>query len=354
MAFEIGLYHFGEITPDPATGKTQTAQERLNAFIEQATLADEVGLDYFGVGEHHRSDFAVSAPAVVLGAISQRTKNIKLGPAVTVLSSDDPVRVFQQYATLDLLSNGRAEIMAGRGSYTESFPLFGFDLNDYNDLYAEKIDLLLKIRDEHPLTWQGRMRPSLQDADIAPRPLQEKLPIWIAVGGNAASAVRAGILGVPMALAILTGSVEQFRPLVDLYYEAGGRAGHKREDLTISINSPGFIAPTADEAIEISYPYYAAGMLENFHQRGQGFRMPRRSYEAQMHPLAASLIGGPNEVIESILAHHEVMGHSREVVQLGFGNVPQKDALKAIEILGTEVAPVVRKEIAKRESVAVS
>lgn len=193
------------------------------------------------------------------------------------------------------------------------------------------------------------MRPSLYNADIAPRPMQEKLPIWIAVGGSAASAVRAGQLGVPMALAILTGSVEQFRPLVDLYHEAGRRAGHKPEDLRVSINSPGFVAASAQEALEISYPYYAAGMLENFHQRGQGFRMPLRSYRSQMHPLAASLIGGPQEVIESILTHHEIIGHSREVIQLGFGNVPQKDALKAIEILGTQVLPVVRKEIAARE-----
>lgn len=236
MAFELGIYHFGELTPDPSTGALPAPGVRLRELVEQARAADEAGLDVFAVGEHHRTDFVVSSPAVVLAAMAENTSRIKLSSAVTVLSSDDPVRVFQQFATLDLLSGGRAEIIAGRGSYTESFPVFGYDLNDYSQLFAEKLDLLLRLREENPVSWQGTLRPTLVNGDITPRPDRE-LPVWVAVGGTPASVVRAGRLGLPLSLAIIGGSYRQFAPFVDLYREAAAEAGHDPDGLKVSINS---------------------------------------------------------------------------------------------------------------------
>src|SRR5438105_4283897 len=245
---ELGIYTFAELTPDPATGRTVTPQQRLRDLMEEIELADRVGLDVFGVGEHHRPDFAVSAPAVVLAAASQRTQRIRLTSAVSVLSSDDPVRVFQEFATLDLLSGGRAEIMAGRGSFTESFPLFGYDLDDYDELFAEKLELLLRIRDSERVTWSGRLRAPLNDAVVWPRPLQNPLPVWVAVGGTPQSVVRAGTLGLPMTLAIIGGLPERFVPLAQLYREAARAADHDDALVKLAINTHAFVGKTSAEA----------------------------------------------------------------------------------------------------------
>jgi probable LLM family oxidoreductase len=351
MAFELGIYHFGELSPDPVTRRPPAPGVRLLELIEQARVADEVGLDIFAVGEHHRSDFAVSAPAVVLAAMAASTRNIKLSSAVTVLSSDDPVRVFQQFATLDLISGGRAEIIAGRGSYIESFPLFGYDLDNYSELFADKLDLLLQLREQDPVTWQGSTRPALHNADVNPQPERE-LPVWVAVGGTPASAVRAAKLNLPLALAIIGGNYRQFAPFVDLYRQAAAQSGHDPAKLKVSINSPGFLAATHREAIEISHPYFESGWMANHHQRGRGVPMPLAAYEAQSTPAGAFFLGSPQEVIDKIIAQYELFHHDRMTIQMGFGNVPQKEMLTSIELLGTEVAPVVRKEIASRQDAA--
>ncbi len=351
MAFELGIYHFGELAPDPVTGRPPAPGTRIRELIEQAKIADQAGLDVFAVGEHHRGDFAVSAPAVVLAAMAENTRDIKLSSAVTVLSSDDPVRVFQQFATLDLISGGRAEIIAGRGSYIESFPLFGYDLNDYSELFADKLDLLLKLRAENPVTWQGTTRPALHEADVSPQPGRE-IPLWVAVGGTPASVVRAAHLGLPMALAIIGGSYRQFAPFADLYRKAATQFGHDAGTLKLSINSPGFLAATHREAIEVSHPYFESGWMANHHQRGQGVPMPLAAYEAQSTRAGAFFLGSPQEVTDKILDQWELFHHDRVTIQMGFGNVPQREMLKSIELLGTEVAPVVRKEIASRQEPA--
>ena len=351
MAFELGIYHFGELSPDPVTHRPPTPGVRLRELIEQAKVADEAGLDIFAVGEHHRGDFAVSTPAVVLAAMAENTRNIKLSSAVTVLSSDDPVRVFQQFATLDLISGGRAEIIAGRGSYTESFPLFGYDLNNYSELFADKLDLLLRLREENPITWQGTTRPALRGADVNPQPERE-LPVWVAVGGTPASVVRAAQLNLPLALAIIGGSYRQFAPFVDLYRQAAAQFGHDPAKLKVSISSPGFLAATHREAIDISHPYFESGWMANHHQRGRGVPMPLAAYEAQSTVAGAFFLGSPQEVIDKILAQYELFHHDRMTIQMGFGNVAQKEMLTSIELLGTEVAPVVRKEIASRQEAA--
>ncbi|MFD9665064.1 LLM class flavin-dependent oxidoreductase [Rhodococcus sp. NPDC059968] len=346
MSFELGIYHFGELTPNPETGITMNPGQHLRDLIEQATISDEVGLDVFAVGEHHRTDFAASAPAVVLAAMAQATRSIKLSSAVTILSSDDPVRVFQQFATLDLISEGRAEIIAGRGSYTESFPLFGHDLADYTELFTEKLDLLLRLRDTNPVNWKGNHRAPLIDADITPRPDRE-LPIWVAIGGTPASVVRAAKLNLPLSLAIIGGSYRYFAPYVELYRDTVANLGHDPTGLKISVSSPGFIADTSKRALDLSYPYFQAGWMQNHHQRGNGVPMPRKAYEAQASAGGAFFLGGPQEIIDKVMSQYELFKHDRLMIQMGFGNVPQKDMLRAIEILGTEVAPVIRKEIAK-------
>jgi probable LLM family oxidoreductase len=348
MAFELGIFHFGELAPDPSTGRPPAPGTRIRELIEQAKVADEVGLDIFAVGEHHRGDFAVSSPAVVLAAMAEHTRTIKLSSAVTVLSSDDPVRVFQQFATLDLISGGRAEIIAGRGSYIESFPLFGYDLDDYSELFADKLDLLLKLREENPVTWTGTTRPPLLEADVSPQPGRE-IPVWVAVGGTPASVVRAAKLNLPLALAIIGGSYRQFAPFVELYRRAAAEFGHDASALKLSVSSPGFLAPTHREAIEISHPYFESGWMANHHQRGQGVPMPLAAYEAQSTRAGAFFLGSPGEVTDKILTQWELFRHDRATIQMGFGNVPQKEMLKSIELLGTEVAPVVRKEIASRQ-----
>lgn len=345
--FELGLYSFAELTPDPLTGEKISPAQRLRDLIESIELADQVGLDVFGLGEHHRPDFVSSAPVVVLAAIAARTKRIRLSTAVTVLSSDDPVRVFQDFATLDLLSNGRAEIMAGRGSFIESYPLFGYDLNDYDALFAEKLALLLKLRESERVTWSGEHRPALNDLGVYPRPLQAKLPIWIAVGGTPQSVVRAGMLGLPLAIAIIGGMPEQFGPLVQLYRQAAEESGHALADMPVGINSHGFIADDSKQAADDWYPSYAAVMTKIGRERGWS-GTTRQQFEASRTLRGANFVGTPDQIIEKILFQHQIFGHQRMLLQLSVGTLPHAKVMHAIELFGTKVAPVVRAEIAQR------
>ena len=338
---ELGLYTFADVGPGG------DAARRMRELIEEIELADSVGLDVFGVGEHHRPDYAVSSPAVALAAAAARTENIRLSSAVTVLSSDDPVRVFQDFATLDLISGGRAEIMAGRGSFIESFPLFGYDLGDYDGLFAEKLDLLLKLRASERVTWAGRHRPPLEDAGVYPRPLQDPLPVWIAVGGTPQSVVRAALLGLPLAIAIIGGQPENFAPLARLYREAAREGGHDPARLPISINSHTYVAETSQRAGDEYFPTYAAMMNRIGRERGWG-PMGRRQFEAGRSPRGALLVGSPEEVVEKILYEHELFGNDRFMAQISVGTLPHDKAMRAIELFGTEVAPAVRKELAPR------
>ncbi len=342
---ELGIYTFAETTPDPRTGRAISAEQRLRDLLEEIELADQVGLDVFGVGEHHRPDFVVSAPAVVLAAAAVRTKRIRLTSAVTVLSSDDPVRVFQDFATLDLLSTGRAEIMAGRGSFIESFPLFGYDLEDYDELFAEKLELLLELRDSARVTWSGKHRPPLRGDGVYPRPVQEPLPIWIAVGGTAQSAVRAGTLGLPMALAIIGGQPERFAPMVELYRNAARRAGHDPATLAVSINSHAWVAEDSQRAADEFFPSYAEQMSRIGKERGWP-PTTREQFEALRSPRGALFVGSPQQVIDKILLQHEIFRHQRFMAQLSVGSMPHDRMTRAIELFGTQVAPIVRREVA--------
>jgi probable LLM family oxidoreductase len=340
---EIGVYTFAELREG---AEPITAAQRLCNVIAEAELADQVGLDVFGVGEHHRPDFVVSAPAVVLAAIAEHTKRLRLTSAVSVISSDDPVRVFQEFATVDLLSGGRAEIMAGRGSFIESFPLFGYDLDDYDELFAEKLELLLAIRDNERVTWSGKHRASIDDIAVYPRPLQEKLPIWLAVGGNPQSAIRAGTLGLPMALAIIGGQPERFAPFAELHRKAALAAGHVPPP-PLSINSHTYVAATSDQAADDYFPPYAAMMNAIGRERGWS-GIGRAEFDALRGPRGALVVGSPEEVVEKILFQHEIFGHQRFLAQISVGNLPHEKVLHAIELLGTEVAPAVREEVARR------
>jgi probable LLM family oxidoreductase len=342
---EIGLYTFAETALDPATGGQVGGDQRLRDLLEEIELADQVGLDVFGVGEHHRPDYAVSSPAVVLAAAAARTRRIRLTSAVSVLSSDDPVRVFQQFATLDILSGGRAELMVGRGSFTESFPLFGQDLSDYDSLFEEKLDLLLRLREQERVTWSGRHRPPIQDRGVWPRPIQDPLPVWVAVGGTPASVVRAGSLGLPMALAIIGGAPSRFVPLVELYREAAARAGHDPATLSLSINSHGFLAEDGEAAAEMAYPPFASVMTRIGRERGWP-PTTRQRFEAERGLGGALLVGSPRQVIDKMLHEHELFRPQRFLVQLTVGPMPHRAVLRAIELLGTDVAPVVRRETA--------
>ena len=344
---EIGIYTFAETTPDPGTGEVISAKQRLRDLIEEVELADSVGLDVYGVGEHHRPDFAVSAPAVVLAAAAEHSKRIRLTSAVSVLSSDDPVRVFQDFATLDLISGGRAEIMAGRGSFIESFPLFGYDLDDYDELFEEKLDLLLTLRDNERVTWTGEHRPPLKDLGIYPRPLQKKLPIWIAVGGTPQSVVRAATRALPMALAIIGGMPERFKSFVDLYRESARKAGHDPATLPISINSHAFISDTSKQAADDFFPSYAEVMTRIGRERGWP-PTTRQQFEQSRSPRGALFVGSVDEVIEKILFQYELFHHDRFMAQLTVGSMPHDKVLHAIELLGTKVAPVVRRETESR------
>ena len=344
---ELGIYTFAENTPIAGTGETLSAEERLRDLMEEIELADQVGLDVFGVGEHHRPEFVVSSPAVVLAAAAMRTKRIRLTSAVTVLSSDDPVRVFQDFATVDLLSHGRAEIMAGRGSFIESFPLFGYDLHDYDALFSEKLELLLALRERTEITWSGRFRAPIEGRGVYPRPVQPVIPIWVAVGGTPQSVVRAGTLGLPMALAIIGGTPERFVPLVELYRESGIRAGHDPATLKVSINSHGLIADTSDAAADAAYPPYVEVMGKLGRERGWG-PPTRRQFDAERAPRGAMLVGDPQQVIDKILFEHELFGNQRFLIQFSVGTVPHATIMRSIELYGTVVAPAVRKAIGER------
>ena len=341
---EIGLFSFVETAFDPATGRQLGAEQRLKDLLEEIELADQVGLDVFGVGEHHRRDYVVSTPAVVLAAAAARTRKIRLTSAVTVLSSDDPVRVFQDFATVDLISGGRAEIMAGRGSFTESFPLFGQDLSDYEELFAEKLDLLLRLRHEERVTWSGRHRPDIDDRPVYPRPVQDPIPVWIAVGGTPQSVTRAARLGLPMALAIIGGTAHRFQPMVDLYRDAAGRAGHDPSTMKVSINSHGFLADDSRAAADIAFPPFAETMSRIGRERGWP-PTTRGHFDAESALPGALFIGSPQQIVDKILYQHEIFRHDRFLLQLTVGPIPHREVMRAIELLGTEVAPAVRKAV---------
>src|SRR5215207_3927885 len=347
---EIGLYSFAENTPDLLNGgRLQSPVERLKDLLEEIELADQLGLDFYGLGEHHRPDFVASAPVTILAAAAARTKSIRLSTAVTVLSSEDPIRVWQQFATVDLLSNGRAEIMAGRGSFIESFPLFGYQLDDYDTLFEEKLELLLKLRDSERVTWSGKHRAPLEDAGVYPRPLQDPLPVWIAVGGTPQSVVRAALLALPLSIAIIGGQPEHFAPLPRLYREAARRAGHDPARLPISINSHTFLAETSQQAGDEFFPTYAAMMNRIGQERGWP-PMGRRQFEMGRSPRGALVVGSPEEIVQKILFEHELFGHKRFMAQISVGTIPHEKVMRAIELFGTEVAPAVRKEIERRST----
>jgi probable LLM family oxidoreductase len=342
---QIGIDSFAAADRGAAPADRISPAQRLSNLIEEIELADQVGLDAFGIGEHHRPEFLDSAPAVILAAAATRTKRIRLTSAVTVLSAADPVRVFQEFATLDLLSGGRAEIVAGRGSFTEAFPLFGLNLRDYDALFEEKLDLLLKIRSSERVRWSGRFRPALNDQGIFPRPLQDPLPIWIGVGGTPESVVRAGLLGLPLMIAIIGGQPSRFRPLVDLYKEAGAEAGHAPESLRVGIHSIGFVGGTDREAADDFFPGYADAFTKIGKERGWP-PTTRAQYEAARGPHGALLIGDPDSVAEKILLESEALGGlARLNFQMTVATLPHAKMMRAIELLGTRVAPLVRKEL---------
>ncbi|HEX6574812.1 MAG TPA: LLM class flavin-dependent oxidoreductase [Gemmatimonadaceae bacterium] len=346
---ELGVYTFAEATPDPESGKTVSAERRLLDLMEEIELADQAGLDVFGVGEHHRPDYVVSAPAIILAAAAVRTKRIRLTSAVTVLSSDDPVRVFQQFSTVDLLSGGRAEIMAGRGSFIESYPLFGYDLDDYDELFSEKLAMLLTIRDQVRVTWNGRHTQSLDDRGVYPRPVQNPLPVWIAVGGTPQSVARAGTLGLPLAIAIIGGAPERFVPLADLYRESARRAGHDVSKLQLSINSHGLIADDGEKAADIAWPAYADTMGRIGRERG--WPPPtRRQFDAERSPRGAMLLGSPQQVIDKILYEYELFRMTRFLIQFSVGTLPHATIMRSIELYGAVVAPAVRKAVGEKKA----
>ena len=341
---ELGLATFADLSSGVSP------EQRMRDLLEEAALADQLGLDVFAVGEHHRPDFAVSSPAVVLAAIAARTERIRLSSAVTVLSSDDPVRVFQQFSELDLISNGRAEIMAGRGSFIESFPLFGYDLKDYDELFAEKLELLLQIRDQTYVTWTGKHRAALQNAGVWPRPVQDPLPVWVAVGGTPQSVVRAGALGLPLTLAIIGGQPERFVPLVDLYRQAFEAAGHEPSDARVAINTHAFVGETSAQANSAFASSYLAMMNRIGRERGWP-PSGKPEYDALRSPRGALAVGSPEEVAEKILFEHGLFANQRYVGQMSLGAVGHRDVLRSIELFGTQVAPIVRAEIERREAV---
>jgi len=339
---QIGVDSFVAATVD-AAGRAVDPARHLSELLEAITLADEVGLDVFGIGEHHRHEFLDSAPTMILAAAAARTKRIRLTSAVTVLSAADPVRVFQEFATLDLLSNGRAEIVAGRGSFIEAFPLFGLELEDYDSLFAEKLDLLLNIRENTRVHWSGKHRAALTGQGVYPRPLQNPLPVWLGVGGTPSSFVRAGMLGLPLMVAIIGGEPHRFRPLIDRYREAGRRAGHSPDQLKVGIHSLGYVAESAVEAEDDFFPGYARSFTEIGRERGWP-PMTRAHFDAQLGPTGALLVGDPETVAEKILRVNESLGGiSRLTFQMSVADLPHTKLMRAIELLGTRVAPLVRK-----------
>ena len=348
---ELGLYTFGDVGKDPVTGRVVGPQERLRNLVEEIELADQLGLDFFGLGEHHRPDYAVSSPAVALAAAALRTRTIRLSSAVSVLSSDDPVRVYQQFATLDNLTGGRAEIMAGRGSFIESFPLFGYALDDYDTLFSEKLDLLIKLNEGERLTWPGgRHTPKIDDRGVYPRPVNGKLPLWIAVGGTPQSVGRAAMLGLPLALAIIGGEPHRFAPLFNLYREAARKFGRDPAALKTSINVHGFVAETSQEAIDTAFPAHSDVMNRIGRERGWGASLTRAEFAASAEPRGANFAGSPAQLVDKILANHEIFGFDRFVLQMAIGVMDHGKLMKAIELYGTRVAPEVRKAVAAKKA----
>ena len=346
---ELGVYTFGDRGLDRRSGRHQSDQERMTQLLEQVRLADELGLDVFGFGEHHRPEYVISAPTTVIAAAAAVTKRIRLTSAVTVLSSTDPVRLFQEFATADLVSEGRVELMAGRGSFIESFPLFGLDLDDYDALFAEKLELLLTIRDAaaagRPVTWSGDFRPALQGAQIRPRPAQTPLPVSIAVGGNPPSVARAGLLGLPLAIAIIGGQPARMEPLADLYRRALAEGGHDAAGGHIGLNAHGFVASDSRAAADAFWPTYAQAMTQIGRERGWP-PAQRDQFEAGRRPEGHLLVGTPEEVAEKIIAQHAIFGNDRYLLQMDVGGVPHADLMRSIELLGSEVAPIVRRALA--------
>lgn len=330
--------------PESQPGQGINGHQRIKDLLEEIQLADQLGLDVFGVGEHHRPDYAVSAPPVILGAAAALTKKIKLSSAVTVLSSDDPVRVYQDFATVDLLSGGRAEIMAGRGSFIESFPLFGYDLADYDTLFNEKLDLLLKINESEKVTWKGKHRASLEDLGVYPRAYQPRIPIWLAAGGTPASAVRAAKLGLPLTLAIIGGMPEQFVPFVKLYRDSAKKAGRDVSQLQLGVNNHVYVGEDSQKAADEFYPHYAEMMNRIGRERGWS-PLTRQQYEYARTPKSALMVGSVQQVIDKILYEHELFGNTRFMAQASVGTVPHAMVMKSIELFGTKVVPEVRKAL---------
>ncbi|HTJ59387.1 MAG TPA: LLM class flavin-dependent oxidoreductase [Devosiaceae bacterium] len=351
---ELGIYSFGDVQRDPNTGQLGSTAEATRNLFEAIKLADEVGLDYFGIGEHHTREMPASAAPVILAAAAAVTKNIRLGSAVTVISTDDPVRVYQQYATLDALSGGRAEILAGRGSSTESFPLFGYSLNDYDELYAEKLDLLLTLNQSETVTWSGKFRPALQDALVVPRPLNGSLPIWLGTGGNPQSSVRAALLGLPISYAIIGGKAARFAPLADLYRRAAEHAGMRAEDAKISVASPGFVGDNAKAAKDMWFRHWHGIMATVGKVRGFA-PISREHFDYEASGGGALFVGSPEEIAERIVMLHKSLGHMRQFFQMDVGQLPQREFLRGIELLGTKVKPLVDAELGapKRKEAAI-
>lgn len=341
--FEMGIFTFGELTQAHGGGEFLNPQQRLREFIELGKIADQAGLNVFGVGEHHRPDFAISSPAVVLAAVAEATKQIRLTSTVTVLSTSDPVKVYEDFATVDLISNGRTEITAGRGAYTESFPLFGEKLDDYNELFDEKLNLLLELNRNEKVTWNGKFRTPLNNAGIYPRPVQDQLPVWIAVGGTPDSVIRAGSNGLPLYFAIL-GNPAGFRPLADLYRESSTRMGHGTDRQRIGVTSHFYIEKNSQDARETFYPYYSQYIGTNM-PSARGMALPRDAFDAWASPQGALFAGSPQEAVEKILWEHEVLGHSRFLAQVGLGGLPFAQTASSIELLATEVLPAVRRAL---------
>lgn len=338
---QVGIDSFAAYAGNEA-GSASEGMTAMNHLLERIEQADRVGLDIFGIGEHHRNEFLDSAPAVILAAAASRTKQIRLTSAVTVLSAADPVRVFQNFATLDLISQGRAEMVVGRGSFTEAFPLFGLNLHNYDELFTEKLDLLLTIRDNEFVHWSGKFRPALTGQGIYPRPVQQPLPVWLGVGGTPASFVRAGTLGLPLMVAVIGGETHRFRPLVDLYRQAGKRAGHSPDKLLVGLHSLGYVANTTDEAVADFYPGYAETFTRIGRERGWP-PVTKRHFDAQNGPTGALLVGSPEEVAEKISQHSQALGGiDRITFQMDNAALPQTKLMQSIELIGTRVAPLLR------------
>ncbi|NMH91044.1 LLM class flavin-dependent oxidoreductase [Pseudonocardia bannensis] len=343
---EIGLYGFGEALPDPTTGAATSPQQRMAEVLEEVELAEQVGLDVFGVGEHHRPEMFVSNPAVVLAAAAARTSRIRLTSAVSVLGSADPVRLFQDFALLDVLSDGRAELMVGRGAFVESFPLFGRQAQDSDALFVENLELLLRLREDPPVTWSGRFRPALEAAAVYPRPVRGTLPVWVGVGGTPSSALRAGRLGLPMALALIGGRPGHGLASLTAHREGARQSGSG--PLPVGINTHGFVAPTSQAAADDFFPHYAGYFNAIFGERGMP-PLTRERFDAAVTDHGLPVVGSPAQVVEAILGHHELFGHTRYLMQTSIGSVPHRLVMRSIELLGTEVAPAVRDELRRRD-----